>query len=39
LTTQYSNLDALLQQYPMQLQQVAAQLGSLPSSSSSSSSS
>jgi flagellar hook-associated protein 2 len=39
LTTQYSNLDALLQQYPMQLQQVAAQLGSLPSASSSSSSS
>jgi flagellar hook-associated protein 2 len=39
LTTQYSNLDALLQQYPMQLQQVAAQLGSLPSATSSSSSS
>ncbi|HEY1731350.1 MAG TPA: flagellar filament capping protein FliD [Terriglobales bacterium] len=39
LTTQYSNLDALLQQYPMQLQQVAAQLGSLPSSSSTSTSS
>jgi flagellar hook-associated protein 2 len=35
LVTQYSNLNALLQQYPMQLQQVAAQLGSLPSATSS----
>src|SRR5580700_4029927 len=35
LTTQYSSLDALLQQYPMQLQQVAAQLGSLPNTTSS----
>ncbi len=39
LTTQYGNLDALLQQYPMQMEQVAAQLGSLPNASSSSSSS
>ncbi len=38
LTTQYSSLDALLQQYPMLIQQVTAQLGSLPSASSSSSS-
>jgi flagellar hook-associated protein 2 len=39
LTTQYSNLDALLQQYPMQIQQVTAQLGSLPGATSSSSNS
>jgi flagellar hook-associated protein 2 len=38
LTTQYSNLDALLQQYPMQMQQVASQLASLPSTTTSSSS-
>ncbi len=38
LTTQYDNLNTLLEQYPMQMQQVAAQLGSLPSSTSSSSS-
>ncbi|MGC2110497.1 MAG: flagellar filament capping protein FliD [Candidatus Korobacteraceae bacterium] len=37
LTTQYSNLSELLQQYPAQLQQVAAQLGSLPTTSNSSS--
>jgi flagellar hook-associated protein 2 len=39
LTTQYDNLNTLLEEYPMQMQQVAAQLGSLPSASSSSSSS
>jgi flagellar hook-associated protein 2 len=39
LTTQYDNLDTLLQEYPMQLQQIAGQLGSLPGASSSSSSS
>jgi flagellar hook-associated protein 2 len=39
LTTQYDNLNTLLEEYPMQMQQVAAQLGSLPSSSTSSSSS
>ncbi len=39
LTTQYDNLNTLLEDYPMQMQQVAAQLGSLPSSTSSSSSS
>ena len=39
LTTQYDNLNTLLEEYPMQMQQVAAQLGSLPSSTSSSSSS
>jgi flagellar hook-associated protein 2 len=35
LTMQYSNLNALLQQYPMQMQQIAAQLGSLPDATSS----
>ena len=39
LTTQYDNLNTLLEEYPMQMQQVAAQLGSLPSASTSSSSS
>lgn len=39
LTTEYSNLNALLEQYPSMMQQVAAQLSSLPSASSSSSSS
>ncbi len=39
LTTQYDNLNTLLEEYPMQMQQVSAQLGSLPSSSTSSSSS
>jgi flagellar hook-associated protein 2 len=34
LMTQYSSLNALLQQYPAQLQQVAAQLGSLPTGAS-----
>lgn len=34
LTAQYATLNALLQQYPLQLQQVAAQLGSLPSAAS-----
>jgi hypothetical protein len=38
LTSQYDNLNTLLEQYPMQMQQVAAQLGSLPSSTSGSSS-
>ena len=38
LTTQYANLNALLQQYPMEMQQVSAQLGSLPSATSSSNS-
>ncbi len=37
LTTEYSNLNALLQQYPSLMQQIATQLGSLPSASSSSS--
>jgi flagellar hook-associated protein 2 len=37
LTTQYSALSALLQQYPGQLQQISAQLGSLPNSTTSSS--
>ena len=31
LTAQYSNLNVLLQQYPMLMQQIAAQLSSLPS--------
>jgi flagellar capping protein FliD len=35
LMTQYANLNALLTQYPMQMQQVAAQLGSLPTTTSS----
>jgi len=35
LTTQYSNLNTLLEQYPMQMQQVASQLSSLPDLSSS----
>ena len=39
LTSQYDNLNTLLEEYPMQMQQVAAQLGSLPSTSSSGSSS
>ncbi len=39
LTTQYGNLDALLQEYPMQLQEVADQLGSLPGATTTSSSS
>lgn len=37
LTTQYDNLNTLLQEYPMQMQQVAAQLGSLPGTSTNSS--
>ncbi len=36
LTTRYSNLSALLQQYPLQMQEIAGQLSSLPSASSSS---
>lgn len=39
LTTQYDNLDTLLMQYPMQIQEAQAQLGSLPGSTTSSSSS
>ncbi len=39
LTTQYDNLNTLLEEYPMQMQQVAAQLGSLPTTSTSTSSS
>ena len=39
LTTQYDNLDSLLIRYPLQLQEAAAQLGSLPNSTTSSSSS
>jgi flagellar hook-associated protein 2 len=39
LTTQYDNLNTLLEEYPMQMQQVAAQLGSLPTTTTSSSSS
>ena len=35
LTTQYQNLNTLLQQYPLLLQQVAGQLSSLPNASSS----
>jgi flagellar capping protein FliD len=31
LTAQYSSLNALLQQYPLLMQQIAAQLTSLPS--------
>lgn len=38
LTTQYSNLDALLQQYPAQMQEVSAQLSSLPGTTTTSSS-
>jgi len=34
LTTEYSNLNALLEQYPMLIQQTAAQLSSLPSNNS-----
>lgn len=34
LTTEYSNLNALLEQYPMMIQQTAAQLSSLPSNTS-----
>jgi flagellar hook-associated protein 2 len=34
LTTQYSALSALLQQYPSLMQQIAAQLGSLPNANS-----
>jgi len=37
LTTQYDNLNTLLMQYPMQMQEVASQLGSLPTSTSTSS--
>jgi flagellar hook-associated protein 2 len=37
LTAQYSSLNALLQQYPSLMQQIAAQLGSLPSANSSNS--
>jgi flagellar hook-associated protein 2 len=37
LTTQYDNLNTLLQEYPMQLQEIAGQLASLPNASSSSS--
>ncbi len=39
LTTQYDNLDALLIQYPLQMQEAAAQLGSLPDSTTSTSNS
>jgi flagellar hook-associated protein 2 len=39
LTTQYDNLNTLLMQYPMQMQEVASQLGSLPTSTGTSSSS
>ena len=35
LTAQYSALNILLQQYPLQMQQIASQLGNLPSLSSS----
>jgi flagellar hook-associated protein 2 len=38
LTTQYDNLDSLLMQYPLQMQEAAAQLASLPDSTTSSSS-
>ncbi len=38
LTAQYDTLNTLLEEYPMQMQEVAAQLGSLPTFSSSSSS-
>jgi flagellar hook-associated protein 2 len=34
LTAQYSNLNALLQQYPLLMQQIASQLSSLPNASS-----
>jgi len=37
LTTQYDNLNTLLQEYPMQMQEIAGQLASLPNTSSSSS--
>ena len=37
LTTQYDNLNTLLQEYPMQLQEIAGQLASLPNANSSSS--
>ncbi len=39
LTTQYDNLNTLLESYPMEMQQVASQLASLPDARSSSSSS
>jgi flagellar capping protein FliD len=39
LTSQYDNLDTLLIQYPMQMQEAAAQLASLPDSTTSTSSS
>lgn len=39
LTSQYDTLDALLMQYPMQIQEAQAQLASLPDSTTSSSSS
>lgn len=39
LTTQYDNLNTLLESYPMEMQQVASQLASLPDATSSSSSS
>ena len=35
LTSQYSALNTLLQQYPLQMQEVAAQLSSLPNATSS----
>ena len=38
LTTQYDNLDSLLLQYPLQMQEAAAQLASLPDSTTSSNS-
>jgi flagellar hook-associated protein 2 len=38
LTTQYDNLNTLLQEYPMQLQEIAGQLASPPNTASSSSS-
>lgn len=37
LTEEYSNLNTLLEQYPLQMQQIAEQLSSLPGASSSSS--
>jgi len=39
LTTQYDNLDSLLIQYPLQMQEAAAQLASLPDATTSSNSS
>jgi hypothetical protein len=39
LTSQYDTLDTLLIQYPMQMQEAAAQLASLPDATTSTSSS